>query len=93
MTRADHSESLNTLLNNFQNNFGQLSDLSIDKLRHNSVSLWTRYCMDFLFCHFLVGPAVIAFWRGTWDYSWIYLDEWLFENVRFESIWIYDHKL
>ena len=84
-TRADHSNSLNTLLNNFQLNFGSLSDLSINKIRHNSVSLWRKYCFDWIFCHFIIAPAVIAFWRGTWDYSVIYLDQGLFgdetENV------------
>ena len=72
MTRADYSASLNTLLNNFQHNFGPLSDLCIDKIRHNSVSLWTRYCLDFIISHFIIAPAVIAFWRGTWDHSTIY---------------------
>ena len=72
MTRADYSASLNTLLNNFQHNFGPLSDLCIDKIRHSSVSLWTRYCLDFIISHFIIAPAVIAFWRGTWDHSTIY---------------------
>ena len=49
-----------------------LSDLCIDKIRHNSVSLWTRYCLDFIISHFIIAPAVIAFWRGTWDHSTIY---------------------
>ena len=75
MTRADYSASLNTLLNNFQHNFGPLSDLCIDKIRHNSVSLWTRYCLDFIISHFIIAPAVIAFWRGTWDHSTIYWDK------------------
>ena len=69
---ADYSASLNTLLNNFQHNFGPLSDLCIDKIRHSSVSLWTRYCLDFIISHFIIAPAVIAFWRGTWDHSTIY---------------------
>ena len=85
MPRADHSESLNTLLSNFQSNFGKLSDLCTDKLRHRSSSLWKRYCLDFLISHFLIAPAVIAFWRGTWDYSWIYLDERLFEDVKIHN--------
>ena len=75
MTRADYSASLNTLLNNFQHNFGPLSDLCIDKLRHNSASLWTRYCLDFIISHFIIAPAVIAFWRGTWDHSTNYWEK------------------
>ena len=81
MTRADYSASLNTLLNNFQHNFGPLSDLCIDKLRHNSVSLWTRYCLDFIISHFIIAPAVIAFWRGTWDHSTNYWEK-VFGDVR-----------
>ena len=76
MTReADYSASLNTLLNNFQHNFGPLSDLCIDKIRHSSVSLWTRYCLDFIISHFIIALAVIAFWRGTWDHSTIYWEK------------------
>ena len=81
---ADYSASLNTLLNNFQHNFGPLSDLCIDKIRHSSVSLWTRYCLDFIISHFIIAPAVIAFWRGTWDHSTIYWKT-VFGDVR-ESI-------
>ena len=93
MPRANHSESLNTLLSNFQSNFGKLSDLCTDKLRHKSSSLWKRYCLDFLISHFIIAPAVIAFWRGTWDYSWIYLDERLFENVKTFDVFITTYRL
>lgn len=34
-----------------------------------------RFCLDFLACQAFFGPILIAFWRGTWDYSLLYLDE------------------
>ena len=82
MTQAESSKFLNTLLNNFQLNFGRLSDECKDKLKQNSASLWTRYCFDFLFCQLIVTVAVTAYWRGTWAYSLIYLDKSLLENVK-----------
>lgn len=32
-----------------------------------------HYFLDVLICHVVYGPAVIAYWRGTWDYALIYL--------------------
>ena len=32
-------------------------------------SLARRYGLDCLLCYFVFGPAVVAFWRGTWDFA------------------------
>ena len=37
-------------------------------------TLLSLYTLDFFLCHILIGPSVVAFWRGTWDYSNIWLD-------------------
>ena len=34
-----------------------------------------RLFLDFTLGQLLVGPALVAFWRGIWDYSLFYLDE------------------
>ena len=31
--------------------------------------LW--FWWDFLFCYFVVGPLLVAFWRGAWDIAGI----------------------
>ena len=60
---------LNLLLENFQLNFGPLSDLCIDKVKNNESELWKRYIFDLFISTFVIAPSVIAFWRGTWDYA------------------------
>ena len=70
------------LLDNFQLNFGQLSDSCLHKLKHHKEELWSRYCFDFLICNFVVAPSVISFWRGTWDHSLIYLEQRLFDVCK-----------
>jgi hypothetical protein len=76
---------LTLVLDNFQANFGELSDLCKAKIRQNSRGFWRRYVVDFLLCNFLIAPFVISFWRGTWDHSLIYLDERLLKNVYFKK--------
>ena len=61
-----------------------------------SGKLFGLYCFDYIFCHLIIGtynisdewnscfrflgPSVVAFWRGTWDYSNIWLDKDLFSG-------------
>ena len=73
--------ALQTLLDNFQLNFGPMSDACVEKLKKKSNALWTRYILDFFIGHFIIAPAMISFWRGTWDYSLIYLDEGIFNVI------------
>ena len=61
---ADQSAALESLLANFQLNFGSLSELCVDKLKHQSASLWKRYILDFFICHLIIAPTLVAFWRG-----------------------------
>ena len=34
-----------------------------------------RLFVDFWIGQVIIGPALVAFWRGIWDYSLFYLDE------------------
>ena len=70
--------NMDLILENYQLNFGKLSDLCIDKVRKNSDDFWKRYIVDFFICNFIISPCLISFWRGTWDYSIIYMDHWAF---------------
>ena len=59
-----------------------------EKLLKESVYLYQLYFCDFLISHlligtfqnilectfYIIGPSVVAFWRGTWDYSRIWLE-------------------
>ena len=70
--------NLDLILENYQLNFGKLSDLCIDKVRKNSDDFWKRYIVDFFICNFIISPCLISFWRGTWDFSIVYMDHWAF---------------
>ena len=70
--------NLDLILENYQLNFGKLSDLCIDKVRKNSDAFWKRYIVDFFICNFIISPCLISFWRGTWDFSIVYMDHWAF---------------
>jgi len=56
----------------------------LEKTKHEilpkSGKLFGLYCFDYIFCHLIIGPSVVAFWRGTWDYSNIWLDKDLFSG-------------
>ncbi len=72
---------LQLVIDNFQNNFGPLTELCKEKLFNRRQEFWTRYVLDLLICNFVVAPCLISFWRGTWDHSLIYLDERLFNVI------------
>ena len=65
---------LELLLDNFQLNFGQLSESAKGRLKSYQGQLWFRYILDFFISSFIIAPCVISFWRGVWDYSLIYLE-------------------
>lgn len=69
------------LLTDFESNFGPLNRKCFTQLEQQRSSLLGRYFLDFLLCHVIVGPCVILFWRGTWDFSPFYLDAVFFDNA------------
>lgn len=71
---------LELLLDNFQLNFGQLSESAKTRLKTHQTQIWFRYILDFFISSFIIAPCVISFWRGVWDYSLIYLHERYFEE-------------
>ena len=71
---------LELLLDNFQLNFGQLSESAKTRLITHQTQIWLRYILDFFISSFIIAPCVISFWRGVWDYSLIYLHERYFEE-------------
>ena len=76
---------LDLLLDNFQLNFGQLSDAAKQRLKTNASQLWFRYICDFFISSFIIAPCVISFWRGVWDYSAIYLQERYFNGDCYKT--------
>ena len=74
---------VNLILENFQSAFNKRFNQSfIDDIKsHPSSLLWRYFLLDFAICNFLVAPSVIAFWRGTWDYSIVYL-----ENIEYLKV-------
>ena len=56
----------------FNKRFGQ--GLIDDVQRQPASLLWRYFWVDFKVCNFVIAPAVIAFWRGTWDYSLVYME-------------------
>ena len=66
---------LDLILDNFQLNFGQLSDSAKTRLKTHSGSFYLRYFLDFFVSSFVIAPCVISYWRGVWDHSLLYLDE------------------
>ena len=59
----------------FLDEFEILSGIEINPkcrrdLTDKKKSLIWRFCLDFFICQFLLGPSVILFWRGVWDYAY-----------------------
>jgi len=50
-----------------------------NKAREKVVSRWRSFLaflfIDVLICFFIIGPSVVAFWRGVWDNSVLILDK------------------
>lgn len=64
------------LIEDFQLTYGPVSPRCVAKIKDSgSSSLAWRFVADFFLCHLIFGPAVIAVWRGTWDYYLIGLDD------------------
>ena len=66
-------------LSDFEKHFGSLSEECRSKLlSEGSGARWAiswRYFADFFLGHVLWGPWLVAFWRGTWDYAALKMDE------------------
>ena len=66
------------ILDNFQSVFNTRIPLSLRQeiiYKRPWRFLFRYFLADFFISSFIIAPAVIAFWRGTWDYSLIYLEE------------------
>ena len=71
------SKVVRLVLEHFQATFNKrFGQGFIDKVQWRPAHLlWRYFWLDFLICNFAVAPAVIAFWRGSWDFSLIYMQE------------------
>ena len=63
------------ILENFQSAFNKkISQSFVDNIQLQPSSLlWRYFLLDYIICNFFIAPAVIAFWRGTWDYSLVWI--------------------
>ena len=67
------SRNLHLLLTDFSHHYWSPSPDVVSQLSPRP--LYILLCIDWLICHLVVGPLGVAVWRGTWDYSNMYLDE------------------
>ena len=65
-----------SILDSYQSVFGvTISEPLYNHLKEDgAIRIYVRYfVLDFFACFFIVTPAVIAFWRGTWDFCLEYM--------------------
>ncbi|XP_059081008.1 uncharacterized protein LOC131878885 [Tigriopus californicus] len=62
----------------FETQFSQLTDECKSHLKREKLAVTSRYVLDFLFCYLIICPLDVLFWRGTWEYSKIFLKELVF---------------
>ena len=62
-------------VDDFQKSYGSLNSDSAERiLKKSTLQLAWRFVLDFGLCHVLFGPAIIAYWRGSWDYFFLSVD-------------------
>ncbi|XP_023335090.1 uncharacterized protein LOC111706445 [Eurytemora carolleeae] len=64
-----------SLINDYEVQYGQLNLTHKLRVVRRVNKFITLLILDVFFCFFIIGPAVIAFWRGTWDFTVYLLDE------------------
>ena len=82
---ATSEKYLQLIIDNFQLNFGQLSESAKTRLKSQSQGFWVRYILDFFVSSFIIAPLVISVWRGVWDHSLIYLEHNTFNDDCIQS--------
>ena len=78
-TKSEES-SIKTWTDLFLDDFCIHSGISINSkcrkyLMDHGKGIFWRYLFDFFACHFIFGPSTLLFWRGTWDYAWVFVQE------------------
>ena len=69
---------VNVLLAHFNYTFDiELSDKTKNLILSNCSTFIKHYIADFFICNFIISLAVVSFWRGVWDHSILYFEEFL----------------
>ena len=69
---------VNILLAHFNYTFDiELSDKTKNLILSNCSTFIKHYIADFFICNFIISLAVVSFWRGVWDHSILYFEEFL----------------
>jgi len=67
-------------VDDFETQNWELSNKTKDSVSKYRFQFNALYTLDLIICHVFIGPAVVAFWRGTWDFANYWYDEVLFEK-------------
>jgi len=67
-------------LEDFEKQQFDLSDKSKEELEVHKWTVGTLFTIDMLICYSIIGPLVVAFWRGTWGMYDHIMDHTLFDK-------------
>jgi len=67
-------------LDDFEVQQFDLSENSKEELESHRWTIYSLFCIDTMLCFTIIGPLVVAFWRGTWGMYDHLLDEVIFQG-------------
>ncbi|XP_059081260.1 uncharacterized protein LOC131879073 [Tigriopus californicus] len=63
------------ILADYEAQVGEINSVGQKALLKRKWSFVIRIVLDLILCQAILGPLVILFWRGTWDYTILVLDK------------------
>ena len=63
------------LMEDFSKQCFQVEEGTRERIVRRPAVFYSLLFADWFICELLIGPLTVAFWRGTWDYSNVYLDK------------------
>jgi len=67
-------------LDDFEKQQFDLSEKTKEELEVHKWTIGTLFTFDMMICYSIIGPLVVAFWRGTWGMYDHIMDHLLFDN-------------
>ena len=79
-SHTDNKSLTQLFVQDFQLQHGKGEKAPPKNLETKKHLLFSLFSLDWLLCHLVIGPSVVACWRGVWDYSHVWLEEIIFSG-------------